>query len=160
MNQHKHNQIILKNIYLKPSQLLFISQIHNHFSNTKVNFCKQKYLLYPLLTTQFNHSKQPSKFKIFHKNSCIEPQSTTPKSLQKFSFILPIKTKFPFSFTLTIRQSIFYSLLESNLRLLNYTIAYLTISLLTPLLSLQIEPFNRMLSIPFRLTQSVCFYIM
>lgn len=56
-NPHKHNQIIIKNIYPKPSQPTFISQIHHHFLNTKVNFCKQKYLPYLLLTTQFNHSK-------------------------------------------------------------------------------------------------------
>nr|DAX84073.1 MAG TPA: hypothetical protein [Caudoviricetes sp.] len=97
---------------------------------------------------------------MFHKNSCVEPPNPTPKSLQKFSFIPPTKPKFSPSIHPTIRQSISYSLLASNLKLLNYPLAYLTISLLTPLLSLQIKPFNRMLFHSFRLTQSVCLYIM
>lgn len=134
--------------------------MHHHFLNTKVNFCKQKYLPYLLLTTQFKRSKQPSKFKMFHKNSCIELQSTTPKSLQKFSFIPPTKPKFSPSIHPTIHQFISYSLLASNLGLLNYSLLHLTISFILTLLSLQIESFNRMFLHSFRLTQSVCFYIM
>jgi len=72
--------------------------------------------------------KTISKLKMFHKNFCIEPPNLIPKSLQKFSFILPTRDKFSSSIYPTIHQFISYSLLQSNLRLLNYTLFYLTIS--------------------------------
>lgn len=50
--------------------------------------------------------KTISNHKMFHKNSCIEPQSTTPKSLQKFTFISPTKPKFSPSIYLLFTPSI------------------------------------------------------
>ena len=58
-------KLFSKIIILTPLQLIFISQIQHHFSNTKVNFCKQKYLPYPLLTTQFNLSNPTQNSKCF-----------------------------------------------------------------------------------------------